>query len=108
MAGVVCCQKMHKNLNQSFSHHFFCYDARNIYDANMLILWGYIPPKLQELLDQYYSYLPTDKFIIHIATCNRFGDQSQVLKTHLRLSCESWEAIDLKHIIKEARQCLRA
>ena len=69
--GVCCCLRMSSNINNKyFIKHFFCYAAQHIQEANMLIIWGFIPPKLARLLSNYYIYLPKKSFfyILILAT----------------------------------------
>jgi hypothetical protein len=105
--GVSCCINMQNNINNNiFIKHFFCYDSRNIYDANMLIIWGYISPKLARLLPEYYNFMPQKRFILHINSCDHITNASFNFNT--QLECGVFDQANIRRIIKEARQCLQA
>ena len=78
----------------------------------MLILWGYISPKLARLTSQYYTYLPKKSFIIHINTCDQGPQNQQVFippfNINSKLACGIFDQAHVGRILKEARQCLQA
>jgi NADH:ubiquinone oxidoreductase subunit B-like Fe-S oxidoreductase len=107
--GIYCCLAMHDNFNkQEFIKNIFCYSARDITHANMLVIWGYVSPKLAGLLQSYYAYLSHKKYIIQVNTCEGLSGAHQILGTNKNILCSDLNIINIKKIIKEARLCLRA
>jgi len=99
-------------MHKYFIKHLLCYSARNIYEANMLIIRGFIPAKLALLLSQYVGYLPKNRFILHINSCdNNFNIMQNTninYSVNLHLRCGVIDEAQARRILNEARQCLQA
>jgi hypothetical protein len=104
----------HNIKNNYFIKNFFCYTSPHIYEANMLIVWGYISPKLARLLSDYYILLPKNIFILHINICDKFLDNYNYQALNIpfnfnaKITCMNLDKAHVRGILKEARQCLQA
>lgn len=79
-----------------------------------MVLWGSISKKLLLEINNYTTYLPKNNYIIHINGCEQRVDNDICLATitsvklnkiisHCHITPD-----EIKHIINEAKQCLRA
>jgi NADH:ubiquinone oxidoreductase subunit B-like Fe-S oxidoreductase len=93
---------------QKFIKSFLCYEAPHLQQANMIIIWGALAPKLAALLSEYYVFLPSRYYITHVLPCNYKSHNYNNIGAHNIINCEELDSTTIKHAIKEARQCLLA
>lgn len=107
IVGTLCCLQMHNEYSKnSMVKHFFCYNARSIFDANVLVIWGGISPKLLKYLHNYCAYLPEKHAIFHIKGCHQ-SPLEAFPNSRVFEQC-SLSKEEEKNALREARQCLIA
>jgi NADH:ubiquinone oxidoreductase subunit B-like Fe-S oxidoreductase len=114
--GTMCCPNMLRDYeNMTLTHHFFCYEAKAIYEANVLLIWGSLSLKLIELLTNVLDNMPYPRSVIHMSGCdlrinNSFALSSlkDILPINSIFPQCRLDTKDYRRIINEARQCLRA
>lgn len=113
--GSPCCPKMtaHFESKALFKFHLV-YDANHIFEANTLILWGSFSPKILELLSPSLSFMVNPRFIIHFRGCDLRLDNKKssaslnsFISVNALISDCGITDHEQKHLIKEARTCLR-
>lgn len=103
--GTMCCLEMHNNYNEnSQTHQLFCYDAKTIFEANVLIIWGGISRKLREQIISFLSFLPEKHALLHIAGCAKESDLN--LRKALIMPQCALHQDDRLRAIEELRKCL--
>lgn len=113
--GTMCCNTMHQQHQQNyFKQYFNCYDAKNIVEANFLVIWGSLSPKLMDCLSNHLDDMLEKRYIIHIKGCELRINNTDCTASLDKLSTNSVIATcnllstTYKNIIEEARLCLRA
>lgn len=114
--GTMCCPQMRISfLSKHLVENFMCYDARSIYDANVLVLWGSFSRKLSSLVLAELDAMPDNRALIHIRGCqsridNEISKSSllNVLPINNVYSSCSLNPDEVSALIREVRQCLRA
>lgn len=108
IVGTLCCLPMHNECSQNnLVNHFFCYNARSLFEANMVLIWGGISEKLATRLSTYCSYLPTKHAIFHIKGCHQESLLTTIPTIRIIDKC-SLTKEEACNVLREARQCLTA
>lgn len=109
--GHLCCEEM-----QFFEKYFANQTliAKSMAEANMVILWGSFTKKLALSLKDSIA-LGNKKFVLHIKGCEKridnqycFSDISELLPINKTVSSCKLSMPEVKQLLKEARECLRA
>lgn len=91
-----------------------CYDARSMYDANLVILWGSFSKKLAALILEQVQAMPGGRVLMHIRGCDRriendiSSSSLSMLPINTVFSNCVIHADSAKALIHEARLCLKA
>lgn len=108
IVGTLCCLPMHNQCSKnSLVNHHFCYNARSLFEANMLVIWGGISVKLATRLAIYYSYLPAKHAILHVRGCHQDSHLTALPNIRIIDKC-AFNKEEERQVLREARQCLTA
>lgn len=108
IVGTLCCLQMHNECGQNnLVKHFFCYNARSLFEANVLVIWGGVSAKLAIHIDTYCSYLPEKHVIFHIKGCHQESLLKAIPNIRVINKC-SLTKEDERNALREAKQCLIA
>lgn len=114
--GTICCPNMTKEIkDNSIIQGFLCYQAIDIKEANVIIIWGSLNKKLAIAIGQEIEHMAKNRFIIHIRGCGLRVDNdlsssslSNILPINTIISNCSWDKNINHSVIYRARKCLRA
>lgn len=110
--GVLCCENMHDTVSaNNFFRSFFCYEARSIKEANVLILWGGFSSKLLDVTADHQSSMVKNSYVIHIRGCAyapNHPDLVDKITVHKTINECGSKTIDFRALFREVRTCLRA
>jgi hypothetical protein len=108
IVGNLCCLKMHNECSKNqLVKHLFCYNARSLFEANMLIIWGSLSPKLVAHIYTYISFLPLRHVVLHIKGCNTESPLKDMSRILIIETCSLTKEAG-RNAIREARRCLTA
>lgn len=114
--GTLCCHHMLRSMEKmAFTNHFLCYEAKTIYEANVLLIWGSISLKLAGLLINVIENMANQRSLIHMKGCDlrihnslAFSFLDEILPINsIFFECQLSDS-DYRAITNEARRCLRA
>lgn len=114
--GTMCCHRMYTQYTKNQLIDFnFCYEARVLYEANALVIWGSLSKKLAELVASQIDFLSSKRYLLHIRGCDLRVDNQQsssslsnILPISAVVSDCNLNKKDYERLIFEARQCLQA
>jgi|GEM_PF-1923101 len=113
--GTLCCYDMLTEFQKKgFLDFNLCYEARTLYEANVLIIWGSISNALSDLITNQLGTMTRIKYIVHMKGGDCLGDKNtssslaSVLPISAAISKCLLKKTDYQKLTCEARQCLRA
>lgn len=113
--GCMCCSHMYQNYYANkIGREWGCFEAKTIYQANVLIIWGHTESKMANLIEEHINYMLKKRFIVYLKGChierNQFKEPSFLSSTFVNAAfcgC-NLDRNNYRALIKEARQCLAA